>query len=371
MATDVDPSLYRDVIGRFASGVTVVTTTAAQRDYGTTASAVSSLSAEPPMLLICLNRTSETQAAIMETKRFVVNVLAENQEEVAKRFATKSANKFLEDEILRSPHGLPLVPGALAHLECSVAETAAGGTHTVFLSEVERAEASDSGPLTYYRGRFGRFDELVQESTYRDIRTMVIRRQLPTPDPFDVHDLATALGMESATVLYALTKLISDGLIERDLNGLYSIRPMDIRLADQALEACCAIQIAVIDALGQRPIDEKRLDELQVHVEECLRSVERDPPDLHLLRAASGRFQLALAGVLDNELLVDAYRRLGIEGIWLRALGADYLSPLYLVDLMAALRAGDTEAAKRVIYEFTAEGRRTAAAAISRAGGAL
>ena len=371
MATSVDQGLYRDVIGRFASGVTVVTTRADKRDFGTTASAVSSLSMQPPMLLICLNRTSETQAAILQSKRFVVNVLAEGQEEVAKRFATKAASKFEAGEVVRSHKGLPMVQGALAHLECTVAETATGGTHTVFLSEVEQADASDGGPLTYYRGRFGRFDELVQESAYRDIRTLVIRRQLPVSDPFDVTAVADALKLESPSVLYALTKLISDGLVERDLNGLYSIRPMDISLADQALEACCAIQVAVVDALAEKGIPEERLAELQVHVDECVAAVERDPPDLHLLRVASGRFQQKFAALLGNELLVDAFRRLGIEGIWLRALGRDYLSPLYLVELMRALRDRDGAEAKRIIYAFTEEGRRIAAAAIARAGGSL
>jgi flavin reductase (DIM6/NTAB) family NADH-FMN oxidoreductase RutF len=80
---------FRDIIGRFASGVTILTSRAGDRDFGTTASAVTSLSDEPPMIIICLNKTSSTAAAIIEAGTFAVNVLAEDHSELAGRFATK------------------------------------------------------------------------------------------------------------------------------------------------------------------------------------------------------------------------------------------------------------------------------------------
>jgi len=90
----VEQQVFRDVIGRFASGVTVITTSAGGVAFGTTASAVSSLSADPPMLLVCLNKTSETGRAVAEAGVFGVNILAEGQEELAYKFATKGVGKF-------------------------------------------------------------------------------------------------------------------------------------------------------------------------------------------------------------------------------------------------------------------------------------
>ncbi len=137
--TAVQDEVFRDVIGRFASGVTVITTAVDGTDFGTTASAVSSLSMDPPMILICLNRTSDTQAAVLRSGVFAVNILREDQGEVAYRFAKKGTDKFGGVSVRRGGTGVPLVEGALAHLECEVDETVAGGTHTVFLARVRQA----------------------------------------------------------------------------------------------------------------------------------------------------------------------------------------------------------------------------------------
>jgi flavin reductase (DIM6/NTAB) family NADH-FMN oxidoreductase RutF len=154
----VEEHIFREVMGHFASGVAVITARTGGRDYGTTASALASLSMEPPMLLICLNRDSETHGAIAASGQFAVNVLSEDQEHVARRFAVKSPTKFQGAEITRTESEVATVQGALAHFECRVAETAVGGTHTVFLADVESATAFEGSPLAYYRGRFGRFD---------------------------------------------------------------------------------------------------------------------------------------------------------------------------------------------------------------------
>ena len=158
--TVVPDHVFRDVIGRFASGVTVITTSADDGDHGTTASAVSSLSLDPPMLLVCLNRTSDTRAAILRSGVFGVNILAEHQGAIAAAFARKGADKFAGVDIVRGSTGVPLVDDALAHLECEVHETTTGGTHTVFLARVREASGTDSAPLTYFRGRFGRLESV-------------------------------------------------------------------------------------------------------------------------------------------------------------------------------------------------------------------
>src|SRR5436190_7043988 len=110
---NVDQAVFRDVIGRFASGVTVITTRTGDIDYGTTASAVSSLSMDPPMLLVCLNKTSETMQAIAASGWFAVNILGEHQADIAYAFARKAPDKFEGITISRGRMELPLIPGAL------------------------------------------------------------------------------------------------------------------------------------------------------------------------------------------------------------------------------------------------------------------
>jgi flavin reductase (DIM6/NTAB) family NADH-FMN oxidoreductase RutF len=152
--------VFRDVIGRFATGVAVITAVREGVDYGMTASAVASLSMEPPMLLVCLNRESVTHGVVEHAGAFGVNVLGLDQAEAARRFAgTDRAGKFGDLEMHHGPLGSPLLSGALARLECDVAETVTGGTHTVFLGTVRHAEADEGDPLTYFRGRFGRFHD--------------------------------------------------------------------------------------------------------------------------------------------------------------------------------------------------------------------
>jgi len=153
-----DESVFREVVGHFATGVAVITTRREDVDFGMTASAVASLSLEPPMLLVCLNRTSVTHGALTAAGAFGVNVLTDEQAEIAVRFAgTERKTKFTGLRMHSGPLGQPLLSDALARLECRVTETVSGGTHTVFLGTVAHAESSSGSPLTYFRGRFGRF----------------------------------------------------------------------------------------------------------------------------------------------------------------------------------------------------------------------
>lgn len=147
---------FRHIIGHFLSGVAVITAAARGRRFGTTASALASVSLEPPMLLICLNRDSSTGRAISHAGSFAINLLHEHQGELARRFATKEEDKFAGLGMLEGASGQPLIDGVLAHLECEVVEQMTGGTHIVFLSYVTKGTAQAGMPLAYYRGRFGR-----------------------------------------------------------------------------------------------------------------------------------------------------------------------------------------------------------------------
>ena len=163
-STTVDQALFREVVGHFTTGVAVITTCQDGRRFGVTASAVSSLSLAPPMLLACLNQRLPTCEALGAAGAFVVNILDERQGDLALRFATRQPDKFAGLEVDEGALGLPLIPEALAHLECRVAGRVDAGTHTVFLGEVQSARAcgGSASPLAYFRGAFGRFERAAE-----------------------------------------------------------------------------------------------------------------------------------------------------------------------------------------------------------------
>ena len=152
------PEEFREVISHFTSGVTVVTTLSESRPFGTTASAVTSLSVEPPMLLVCLNRQSETGRAIVAEGHFAVNILGADQIDLAKRFARKGGDKFNGVPWSPGHRGEPLFDEALATLECKVTERTSVATHHVLMAEVLSGTARAGDPLAYFKGRFGRLE---------------------------------------------------------------------------------------------------------------------------------------------------------------------------------------------------------------------
>jgi flavin reductase (DIM6/NTAB) family NADH-FMN oxidoreductase RutF len=152
----VHPEEFRTAMGHFATGVAVVTARHRDRDYGVTVSAISSVSLEPPLLLACIARSARTHAAVAGSRAFTVNVLRDDQRDLAQRFASAGADKFRDVPVHAPTVGGLLLDGALAQLECRVADEMAEGTHTVFLGAVARAEHFDGLPLVHFRGRFGR-----------------------------------------------------------------------------------------------------------------------------------------------------------------------------------------------------------------------
>jgi flavin reductase (DIM6/NTAB) family NADH-FMN oxidoreductase RutF len=190
---------FRDVMGHFASGVTVITVAGEGRAYGTTASAVTSLSLDPPMLLICMNKQSETGRAVAASRRFAVNILGANQADLAQRFAQKGGDKFAGVPVSDGSWGEPLFDEALATLECVVTEETSGGTHYVFLAEVVSGSARGGAPLAYFRGEFGRL-ELTREQFEE-------RSDDPLDDELRAADADLAAAVERADLEGALAAI--------------------------------------------------------------------------------------------------------------------------------------------------------------------
>ena len=175
-ARSADEAAFRGAISHFATGVTVITALQEGRPAGMTASAVASLSLDPVLLLVCISHTLPTHEAIDASRRFVVNVLGEGQEELALHFARPSPDKF--DGIELDPgHELPVMTKAIAYFVCDVHERLPGGDHSIFIGRVlECGSTPGRRPLLYFGSKFGslkdRDAELLREAVGWDVGSL-------------------------------------------------------------------------------------------------------------------------------------------------------------------------------------------------------
>lgn len=148
---------FRAALGRFASGITVVTShDAAGNWHGITVSAFSSVSLDPPLVSVCIDRNTISHQAIAKSGVFVVNVLADGQEILSRHFSSPLADKFDGIAYELGIDGVPVLSDTLASLECRVTLSHDGGDHSIFLGEVERVRIADGSPLLYFRGGYAR-----------------------------------------------------------------------------------------------------------------------------------------------------------------------------------------------------------------------
>ena len=155
-AATFDTREFRRALGTFPTGVAVVTTCAASGAFvGLTINSFSSLSLEPPLVLWSLNVASPSLSAFDRARCFAVNILAEDQVELSKRFASPVANKFSRLEIHAGIEGVPLLAGCAAHLECRAAARHNGGDHILFIGHVERfGYDAQKRPLVFFAGKY-------------------------------------------------------------------------------------------------------------------------------------------------------------------------------------------------------------------------
>jgi flavin reductase (DIM6/NTAB) family NADH-FMN oxidoreductase RutF len=155
----VDADTFRSLMGRFASGVTVVTLVDADgRDNGLTVTAFASLSLEPALVLICVDRAASLHPLLRAVSTFAVNILSANQEALARRFAATIPDRFDGIGYTRGTLGAALLDEALVHLECRKVQELPGGDHTIFLGEVESGTIGSGAPLLYYRGGYAQLE---------------------------------------------------------------------------------------------------------------------------------------------------------------------------------------------------------------------
>lgn len=155
----IDADTFRSVLGRFASGVTIVTACDTDGvDHGMTVSAFCSLSLDPPMVLFCVDHAASMHEMLLDHPRCGVSILSSNQEAYSRRFADQDNERFDGIAYSRGESGAVLLEDALAHLEVRLTTHHEGGDHTVFIADVERATPRDGRPLLYYRGGYAQLE---------------------------------------------------------------------------------------------------------------------------------------------------------------------------------------------------------------------
>jgi 3-hydroxy-9,10-secoandrosta-1,3,5(10)-triene-9,17-dione monooxygenase reductase component len=160
-AASVDPTRFREVIGNFATGVTIVTAHGPDGPAGLTTNAVTSLSLDPLLILVCFDNTSRTLPVVRETGRFAVNMLRAGNEELATLFASKRVQSEKFEAVTHNvAHGVPVLDDALAWIVCDVHDLFPGGDHTIGVGAVTAAGVADDAgePLVFFRGAWRALD---------------------------------------------------------------------------------------------------------------------------------------------------------------------------------------------------------------------
>jgi len=148
---------FKAAMGRFTTGVTVVTTALGSQRAGITVNAFCSVSLDPPLVLVCIERTAHIHDLLIEAGVFAVNLLAERQDEVARCFATSSDRRneeFCDCETGVIQTGAPVLRDTLGFLDCVITDVFPGGDHSIVVGRVEALGAADRKPLVYYRSQY-------------------------------------------------------------------------------------------------------------------------------------------------------------------------------------------------------------------------
>jgi flavin reductase (DIM6/NTAB) family NADH-FMN oxidoreductase RutF len=153
----IDRDLFRRVLSHFAAGVTVVTTLDSERrPHGLTATAFTSVSLDPPLVLVCIDKKADTYPQFEPAGIFAVNFLALDQQDLSQRFAKHGGDKFSGVGWQRGTLGTPLLDGTMGYVECRIKHSYDGGDHTIYVGEIEAADANDHRPLLHFRGAYRR-----------------------------------------------------------------------------------------------------------------------------------------------------------------------------------------------------------------------
>ena len=370
-----DSATFRHVVGHLASGVTLITTRTEDGAYGMTASSVTSLSVNPPMMLACLNSSAPTAAAVARAGAYAVNVLGEGHGHLAQQFATPSADKFAGVRVVEGQLGIPLLGDALARIECRVVEQVTAATHTIFLGRVVDAQADEGAPLTYFRGGFGRFEFARDDAVYQRARTQVLERMYAADAVMDLDDLAYSLDVDRPAAFYALTRLTADGLVRRDPERGYVVVPFDVRTSDATFDARSAVEIGVLDAVVGR-VPETELAQLRNRFEAMAALLVGERfVDFDRYLDANYAFHETLVALAGNPVLTGAFGELSIKTVMTRSFGVTPVTSQSFIDVQRRItegvEQGDLAAARAAVLEYTELAKQRVREILAQTGGRL
>jgi flavin reductase len=162
----LNPAQFRDAMGCFATGVTIITLDLDGEIHGMTANAFASVSLDPLLVLVCVDHRAATHAHLHNKKRFGINVLCEDQRKISEYYARpERTHDQAEAEsgarFDRTVHGTPMLHGAVAYMECRLESAQDAGDHTIFIAEVEDAVVREGQPLLFFRGKYRKVGEPV------------------------------------------------------------------------------------------------------------------------------------------------------------------------------------------------------------------
>jgi flavin reductase (DIM6/NTAB) family NADH-FMN oxidoreductase RutF len=151
-----DSKKQRKIMGQFATGVTVVTTGGDAGRHGLTANAVASLSLDPPLVLVAVDKKALTLNYLKKNRCFAVNILRHGQEDISRRFARPGPKDFSDLNITTAKTAAPILPGCLAYVDCRLVDILPGGDHEIFVGEIVEGEYQGGDPLLYHAGGYRR-----------------------------------------------------------------------------------------------------------------------------------------------------------------------------------------------------------------------
>ena len=155
----MDPTLFRRACAQFATGVAIASAMDEQgQPHGMTINSFTSVSMEPPIVLICIDRASNLLAVFERAKQYGLSFLGEPQQGLSTRFAQRGQNRFDGVAWMTGASGVPLIPGALAQLECRITRSIAAGDHDILIAEVISADIQTGSPLLYFGSRYRRLE---------------------------------------------------------------------------------------------------------------------------------------------------------------------------------------------------------------------
>lgn len=371
----MDAEGFRTVAGHLTSGVAVITAETGGVRFGMTASSVTSLSLDPPLMLVCLNSAMPTARAVAHSGAYAVNVLDRQSAHLAHRFAGAHEDKFAGLATSPGATAAPTLDDALAHIQCEVSEEIAGGTHTIFIGRVVAATARDGEPLAYFRGGFGRFELERDERVYLELRTHLVQRRWSADSALDVDQVAFELELSRSSCYYAMTRLSAEGMLRREQGRGYVVVPFDVADSNEAFDARSAIEIGALHLVGL-PLASAVQHDLEALFEGMARFLVDDRfVDFDGYLDANDAFHRALVALAGSPALSAAFEQIGLRSVMASSFGATPGTSQRFVEIQRAilqtLCAGDRAGAQSGVLAYGELAKQRAREILDRTGGVL